>query len=88
IPDNSEIGVRVAIYTQNLISSIPAILALWDGQISLNELKAVEKQNTTILITAFAVLISAMIQATTHRLSNFHASIVLNLSWMNNTNTF
>ncbi|KAJ7273996.1 hypothetical protein C8J57DRAFT_249710 [Mycena rebaudengoi] len=87
-PDISGIGVRVAIYAQNLLSFIPAILALWDGEVSLDELKAVEKQSTTILITAFAILISAMVQAWTHRLSNFHASIILNLSWMNNTNTF
>jgi hypothetical protein len=54
------------------------------------ELESVETQSTTILITAFAILFAAMVQARARSdgLSNFHASIVLDLSWMNNTNTF
>ncbi|KAJ7822663.1 hypothetical protein B0H14DRAFT_2239270, partial [Mycena olivaceomarginata] len=87
-PDVSGIGVRAAIYMQNLLSFIPAIWALWDKQVSVAELDAVEKQSTTILITAFAILVSAIVETRTTSLSNFHASIVLNLSWMNNTNTF
>jgi len=87
-PDISGIGVRAAIYIQNLLSFIPAVWSLWDGQVSLYELESVETQSTTILITAFAILISAMVEAQTHGISNFHATIVLNLSWMNNTNTF
>jgi hypothetical protein len=85
--DISGIGVRVAIYAQNLLSFIPAIWALWDGNVSEYELECVETQSTTILITAFAILISAMAEARTG-LANFDASIVLSLSWMNNTNTF
>ncbi|KAJ6573134.1 hypothetical protein DFH09DRAFT_916359 [Mycena vulgaris] len=87
-PDISGIGVRAAIYTQNLLSFVPAIWALWDGEVSAYELESVETQSTTILITAFAILISAMVEARTAGLSSFHASIVLSLSWMNNTNTF
>ncbi|KAJ7660988.1 hypothetical protein B0H17DRAFT_912486, partial [Mycena rosella] len=87
-PDISGIGVRVAIYAQNLLSFIPAVWALWDGNVSDYELESVETQSTTILITAFAILISAIVEARTVGLSNFHASIVLSLSWMNNTNTF
>ncbi|KAJ6573159.1 ankyrin repeat-containing domain protein [Mycena vulgaris] len=87
-PDISGIGVRAAIYTQNLLSFVPAIWALWDGEVSAYELESVETQSTTILITAFAILISAMVEARTVGLSNFHANIVLSLSWMNNTNTF
>ncbi|KAJ6573120.1 ankyrin repeat-containing domain protein [Mycena vulgaris] len=86
-PDISGIGVRTAIYTQNLLSFILAIWALWDGEVSAYELESVETQSTTILITAFAILISAMVE-TRAGLSSFHASIVLTLSWMNNTNTF
>ncbi|KAJ7663345.1 hypothetical protein DFH06DRAFT_347821 [Mycena polygramma] len=86
-PDISGVGVRTAIYAQNLLSFIPAIWALWDGEVSAYELECVETQSTTILVTAFAILISAMVQAN-RGLSNFHASIVLDLSWMNNTNTF
>ncbi|KAJ7839232.1 hypothetical protein B0H14DRAFT_2203572, partial [Mycena olivaceomarginata] len=75
------------IYSQNLLSFIPVVWALWDGEVSEYELESIETQSTTILITTFAILISAMVQAT-RRLSSFHASIVPNLSWMNNTNTF
>jgi hypothetical protein len=87
-PDIAGYGVRVAIYIQNLLSFIPAFYALLDGKISEKELQVVEKQSTTILITAFAVLISAMVQAGTFGLYSFHTSIILSLSWMNNTNTF
>ncbi|KAJ6523363.1 hypothetical protein B0H19DRAFT_908654, partial [Mycena capillaripes] len=86
-PDIAGIGVRVAIYAQNLLSFVPAVWALCDGEVSDYELDSVETQSTTILITAFAILISAMVQAT-RRLSGLHASIILDLSWMNNTNTF
>lgn len=87
-PDISGVGVRTAIYAQTILSFVPAFYALKDGKISLKELDTIEKQSTTILITAFAVLISAIVQAATIGLSSFHTSIILNLSWMNNTNTF
>ncbi|KAJ7922497.1 hypothetical protein B0H13DRAFT_1517395, partial [Mycena leptocephala] len=87
-PDISGIGVRAAIYIQNLLSFVPAISALWDGEVASYELESVETQTTTILITAFGILISAMVQARTIGLASFHASIILNLSWMDNTNTF
>jgi hypothetical protein len=88
-PDISGIGVRVAIYVQNLLSFIPAFYALWnDWRVQGYELETVEKQSTSILVTAFAVLISTIVQARTYYLSSFHASIVLELSWMNNTNVF
>jgi hypothetical protein len=90
-PDIAGIGVRAAIYIQNLLAFIPAISALWDGEIAPYELEAVETQSTTILITSFAILISAVIEAQSLgnlRLSVFHASVILSLSWMNNTSTF
>jgi hypothetical protein len=88
-PDIIGIGIRVAIYVQNFLSFIPAFYALFnDGRIDSVELKTVEKQSTTILITAFAILISLIVQALSLNLSAFHTSIVLSLSWMNNTNTF
>ncbi|KAF9525296.1 hypothetical protein CPB83DRAFT_558160, partial [Crepidotus variabilis] len=87
-PDISGIGVRTAIYAQNLLSFGPAIWALWDGKVSVGELDSVETQSMTILITAFAILVSAIVQALTLGLSNFHVSIILDLSWMNNTSTF
>jgi hypothetical protein len=87
-PDISGIGVRAAVYLQNGLSFVPAFYALWDGKVEAHELKAVETQSTTILITAFAILVSTIVQARTFVLSGFHASIILSLSWMNNTNTF
>ncbi|KAJ7073374.1 hypothetical protein B0H15DRAFT_963690, partial [Mycena belliarum] len=87
-PDISGIGVRVAIYTQNLLSFIPAVWALWDGKVTEAELDSIEAQSMTILITAFAILISAIVETQTVGLSSYHAGIVLSLSWMNNTNTF
>jgi len=87
-PDIVGIGVRTAIYAQNLLSFVPAAWAIWDKQVDPYELEAVETQSTTILITAFAIIISAVIQALNSGLTNFHAIVILNLSWMNNTNTF
>ncbi|KAJ7137234.1 hypothetical protein C8R46DRAFT_1014465, partial [Mycena filopes] len=87
-PDISGIGVRIAIYIQNLLSFIPVIGVLRGGEVSIPELQAVETQSTTILITAFAILTSAMVETRTSGLSPFHATIILSLSWMNNTNTF
>ncbi|KAG6886469.1 hypothetical protein C0995_007566, partial [Termitomyces sp. Mi166 len=88
-PDISGIGVRVAVYIQNLLSFVPAIAALRDGKVTFTELDSLETQSTTILITALAILISTVIQAHMENgITNYHASIVLNLSWMNNTNLF
>jgi hypothetical protein len=88
-PDITGIGVRVAIYVQNFLSFAPAFYALFnDGRVDSFKLKTVEKQSTTILITAFAILISLIVQALSLNLSAFHTSIILSLSWMNNTNTF
>jgi hypothetical protein len=88
-PDIAGIGIRVAIYFQNFLSFGPAFYALFnDGRADLVELRTVEKQSATILITAFAILVSMIVQARSFNLSAFHTSIVLSLSWMNNTNTY
>jgi hypothetical protein len=88
-PDISGIGVRVAIYAQNFLSFAPAFYALVDGKVDSMELKTIEDQSTTILVTAFAILISTIVQALSqYGLSDFHTAVILNLSWMNNTNTF
>ncbi|KAK7044296.1 hypothetical protein R3P38DRAFT_2608460 [Favolaschia claudopus] len=88
-PDIAGIGVRSATYIQALLGFIPAISALWDGEVASYELEAVESQSTVILITSFAILISAAVQAQfTTGITVFHANLILHLSWMNNTNTF
>ncbi|KIK54705.1 hypothetical protein GYMLUDRAFT_892787 [Collybiopsis luxurians FD-317 M1] len=87
--DITGIGVRTAVYAQNLMSFAPAFwAAISDRKVDDDELEAIEKQSSTVLITAFAILISTMVQNRTFGLSTFDGLIVLNLSWMNNTNTF
>ncbi|KAJ7697061.1 hypothetical protein B0H14DRAFT_2184632, partial [Mycena olivaceomarginata] len=71
-----------------LLSFIPAFWAVWDGVVDEDELGIVEGPSADILITAFGILISATVQALTFGLSGFHTSIILSLSWMNNTNAF
>ncbi|KAF6762401.1 hypothetical protein DFP72DRAFT_557633 [Ephemerocybe angulata] len=87
-PDIAGVGVRIAIYVQNLLCFFPAFWALVDGKVTETELESAETQATTNLVLAFAILISSMVQATTLGLTSYHASIVLNMSWMNNTNAF
>ncbi|KAF6747699.1 hypothetical protein DFP72DRAFT_1016024, partial [Ephemerocybe angulata] len=87
-PDIAGIGVRIAIYAQNLLCFFPAFWALLDGKVTETELESAETQATTNLVLAFAILISSMVQATTLGLTSYHASIVLSMSWMNNTNAF
>ncbi|KAH6918664.1 hypothetical protein BKA70DRAFT_24226 [Coprinopsis sp. MPI-PUGE-AT-0042] len=87
-PDISGVGVRTATYTQNIICILSALLALMDGKVTQGKLDYAETQTTTNLILAFAILISSIVQARTLGMSNYHASIVLSMSWMNNTNAF
>jgi hypothetical protein len=89
IPDIGGIGVRIAIYIQCFLSFVPAFFALIDGgKVNLKLLGTVEKQSTTILILAFAILIFLVVQALSYNLSAFHTSILLSLSWIIATNTF
>lgn len=87
-PGISGIGVQVAICLQNLLYFVPAVWAIWDGNVSDYELDLTETHATTNLVLAFAILISCIVQALTQGLTNYHASIVLSLSWINNTNAF
>ncbi|KAJ6483295.1 hypothetical protein C8R45DRAFT_787070, partial [Mycena sanguinolenta] len=93
-PDISGIGVRAAIYAQNLFCFAPLTMHLWDGVISGAELKGVKEQSIGMLAVAFAILISAIVEATSTNvvggqgLTRFHAAIILDLSWMNNTSTW
>ncbi|KAJ7865459.1 hypothetical protein B0H14DRAFT_2279256, partial [Mycena olivaceomarginata] len=86
--DISGIGVRVATYVPNFLTFIPTLFALSDLKVSRSELVTIETQSTTILVTAFALLFAAIIGAHTGAIDNYHTAVVLNLSWMNNTNTF
>ncbi|KAF5338352.1 hypothetical protein D9611_012506 [Ephemerocybe angulata] len=87
-PDITGIGIRIAIYVQSFISFTPGILALANGKVTRGDLEAAETQATTNLVLAFAILVSFIVQALTLGLVNYHASIVLSMSWLNNTNTF
>ncbi|KAF5360422.1 hypothetical protein D9756_004567 [Leucocoprinus leucothites] len=66
----------------------PDTSGIGDGKVTPLELEALKTQSTTVLITAFAILLSVIMQALQHGLTNYHAAIILNLSWMNNTNLF
>ena len=89
-PDISGIGVRIAIYAQNLLCFLPVILYLSDGKISLDDLAGIQDQSTGMLAIAFAILIATASLAGGHNptVSNYHAAIILDLSWMNNTSTW
>ncbi|KAJ7903287.1 hypothetical protein B0H13DRAFT_1521161, partial [Mycena leptocephala] len=91
-PDISGIGVRAAIYAQNLLCFIPVVAYIWDGTVSPDEMKGIKDQSIGMLAMAFAVLISTIIQATTAvealQITRFHVAVILDLSWMNNTSTW
>jgi hypothetical protein len=84
-PDISGIGVRAAIYAQAVLTLVQPILASIDGHISEKELIGLHRLYLGILLPGCALLISAIIQATTQGLSVYHATVVLQLSWINNT---
>ncbi|KAF5336382.1 hypothetical protein D9611_006550 [Ephemerocybe angulata] len=87
-PDIAGVGVRCAIYVQTLLCFFPAFWTLGDGKVTRDELDSAETQATTNLVLAFAILVSSIVQAQTLVLTNYHASIVLSMSWLNNTNAF
>ncbi|KAJ6481467.1 hypothetical protein C8R47DRAFT_1049752 [Mycena vitilis] len=91
-PDISGIGVRTAIYAQNFLCFFPVAAYLRDGTVSLEGMKGIKDQSIGMLAIAFAILISTIIQATTavsgQQISRFHAAVILDLSWMNNTSTW
>ncbi|KAJ7482667.1 hypothetical protein FB451DRAFT_1008297, partial [Mycena latifolia] len=91
-PDISGIGVRAAIYAQNLLCFAPVVAHLWDGKVSADEIRGVKDQSIGMLAIAFAILISTIIgPANVHIgqiVTSFHAAVILDLSWMNNTSTW
>jgi hypothetical protein len=87
-PDISGVGVRTAIYAQSFLAFAPIISSIWDWVVTSDEVDSVQDQSVGILSIAFALLFSTIVQARTQDLSSFHAAVVLNLSWMNNTSTF
>ncbi|KAJ7759655.1 hypothetical protein B0H16DRAFT_1720441 [Mycena metata] len=91
-PDVSGVGVRAAIYAQNLTCFLPVIVHLWDKKISRDELKGVKDQSIGMLAVAFAILLTTIILAKgaggDQQITSYHAAVVLDLSWMNNTSTW
>jgi hypothetical protein len=91
-PDVSGIGVRAAIYAQNLTCFLPVIVHLWDRKISRDELKGIKDQSISMLAVAFAILLTTIILAKDaggdQTITSYHAAVVLDLSWMNNTSTW
>ncbi|KAJ7240245.1 hypothetical protein C8J57DRAFT_102581 [Mycena rebaudengoi] len=89
-PDISGIGVRAAIYTQSLLCFLPVVFYLWDGKVTVDELAGLQDQSIGMLAIAFAILLTTVtLAAGSHpSVSNYHAYIVLSLSWLNNTSTW
>ncbi|KAJ7187696.1 hypothetical protein GGX14DRAFT_383406, partial [Mycena pura] len=90
-PDVSGVGVRAAIYAQNLTCFLPVIIHLWDRKISRDELKGIKDQSISMLAVAFAILLTTIILAKgagDRTITSYHAAVVLDLSWMNNTSTW
>ncbi|KAH6890211.1 hypothetical protein BKA70DRAFT_1442196 [Coprinopsis sp. MPI-PUGE-AT-0042] len=85
-PDFSGTGVRIAVYSQNLLLLFVAIWALWDGNVSQSELAQAEMQTATNLVLPFAILLSSIVQALTLGMTSYHGTIILLIGWMNNTN--
>ncbi|TFK18890.1 hypothetical protein FA15DRAFT_602453, partial [Coprinopsis marcescibilis] len=84
-PDISGIGVRTSIYAQAILTLAQPILVSLDGRVTEDELVSLHNLYLGILLPSCALLLSAFIQAKTYGLSPYHAVIVLNLSWINNT---
>ncbi|KAF7375540.1 Multiple ankyrin repeats single kh domain [Mycena sanguinolenta] len=91
-PDVSGVGVRAAIYAQNLTCFLPVIVHLRDRKISRDELKGIKDQSIGMLAVAFAILLTTIILAKgaggNQTITNYHTAVVLDLSWMNNTSTW
>jgi len=84
-PDISGIGVCAAIYAQAVLTLVQPILASIDGHINEEEMISLHHLYLGILLPGCALLLSAIIQARTHGLSIYHATLILQLSWINNT---
>jgi len=84
-PDIAGFGVRASIYVQTFLTFVPAFIFSADGEIDKEEYKHIKTISTNILLTAFALLLSAFVQTATSGLSVYHAMIILNLSWINST---
>ncbi|KIK56872.1 hypothetical protein GYMLUDRAFT_173700, partial [Collybiopsis luxurians FD-317 M1] len=93
-PDISGIGIRIAIYIQNLLCFLPVLIYLQDGHIMGKEIKGLKNQSISMLIIAFSILICTIFEATAktiitgQTIDRFHMAIILNLSWINNTSTW
>jgi len=77
----------------HLRSKLPLFRAHpWDGKVTIDEINGIKDQSIGMLAVAFVILISTAIEAKGSGLgqsiTNFHATIVLNLSLINNTSTF
>ncbi|KAJ7362870.1 hypothetical protein DFH08DRAFT_683116 [Mycena albidolilacea] len=91
-PDISGIGVRAAIYAQNLLCFAPVVTHLWDGNVSADEMRGMKDQSIGMLAIAFTILISTVIGAANIHsgqiVTSFHGAVILDLSWMNNTSNW
>jgi hypothetical protein len=78
-PDIAGIGVRSAIYAQNLLLIIPSGLAIWDGRVTPEELKLLLDLCVNIHITVLSLILAAFIEFSRANISFYHATTLNNL---------
>ena len=57
--DVAGIGVRVAIYVQNILVVITSVVSLWDGEVCPKEFKFITNPTVNIFILMWAISVSA-----------------------------
>jgi hypothetical protein len=87
----SGLGIRLSIYLQAMLIQSILILSMFPTFSATKldepaELDLLLETTINMLVTAFALLVAAVIQAMSHRLSEYHALIVLKLNWVNSFN--
>jgi hypothetical protein len=87
-PDIAGIGIRLSVYIQNLFTFLIAVSTLTDGKITKAEGRVVVAQSRVLLLTARSLLFSAFVQVKTFGMSEYHAIVILNLTWISTSNIF
>ncbi|KAJ7917262.1 armadillo-type protein [Mycena leptocephala] len=82
----------VQLSTHKIFYVLRRLSRTFGRNVSADEMRGVKDQSIGMLAIAFAILISTIIGATNVRsgqiVTSFHAAVILDLSWMNNTSTW
>ena len=80
-------GVRISIYLHQLLGSFPALRAIRKGEASDYDLDNAGTQLANSFVLAVSILISCVTQTVPLGLADYHVAIILDLLWVNSTNT-